>query len=56
MRQISTKGGTRWRCIESIKAIKKTAAERDAFGKKVSTQNAQALSDKLKNISNKSPT
>jgi hypothetical protein len=49
MRQISTKGGTRWRCIQSIKAIKKTAAERDAFGKQVSAINAEAWSAKLKN-------
>jgi hypothetical protein len=35
MRQISTKGGTRLRCIQSIKAIKKTAEERDAYGKQI---------------------
>jgi hypothetical protein len=55
MRQISTKGGTRWRCIQSIKAIKKTAAERDAYGKQISAQNAEAWSTKLKSKTTKVP-
>jgi hypothetical protein len=55
MRQISTKGGTRWRCIQSIKAIKKTAAEKDAYGKQISAQNAEAWSAKLKSETSKVP-
>jgi hypothetical protein len=46
MRQISTKGGLKWRCIKSIKAIKKTVAERDAFGRNVSAINAELASSK----------
>jgi hypothetical protein len=53
MRQITTKGGTRWRCIKSIQAIKKTAAERDAYGKQVSAQNAEAWSAKMKSKTSK---
>jgi len=48
MRQIFTKGGNRWRCIKSIQAIKKTAAERDAFGKRVSAANTEMQSLKAK--------
>jgi len=44
MRQIFTKGGNRWRCIKSIQAIKKIAAERDAFGKRVSAANTEMQS------------
>jgi hypothetical protein len=55
MRQISTKGGTRWRCIQSIKAIKKTAEERGAYGKKISAQNAEAWCAKLNSKTTKVP-
>ena len=48
MRQIFTKGGNRWRCIKSIQAIKKTAAERDDFGKRVSAANTEMQSLKAK--------
>jgi hypothetical protein len=48
MRQVFTKGGMKWRCIKSIQAIKKTAAERDAFGKMVSSANAELRSVKAK--------
>ena len=48
MRQMHTKAGTKWRCIKSIQAIKKTTAERDAFGKQVTAMNSGALSAKLK--------
>lgn len=50
-----TKAGARWRCIKSIKAIKKTVAERDAFGKQVTAMNSGALSAKLKAQASKSP-
>jgi len=39
MRKIAVKNGRRWRCIKSIHAAKKTAEERDAFGKMVSAAN-----------------
>ena len=40
MRQIHTKAGSRWRCIKSIAATKRSVAERDAFGKQVTTMNS----------------
>jgi hypothetical protein len=39
MRQIETKGGKKWRCIKSIEATKINSAQRDAFGKTVTTIN-----------------
>lgn len=48
MRLIQTKGGARWRCIKSIEATKKSAAERDAFGKMVTAANAALSSRKMK--------
>lgn len=39
MRQIETKAGKKWRCIKSILATKITSAQRDAFGKAVTTIN-----------------
>ena len=50
MRQVATKRGKMWRCIKSIQASKKTAAERDAFGKQVSKANAEIWSAKLRVI------
>ena len=40
MRQIHTKGGSRWRCIKSIEATKRNVKERDAFGRQVTTINS----------------
>ena len=40
MRQIETKNGKKWRCIQSIEATKKSAAQRDAFGKSITDINA----------------
>jgi hypothetical protein len=39
MRQIETKGGKKWRCVQSIQATKKDAAQRDAFGRSITTIN-----------------
>jgi hypothetical protein len=39
MRQIETKGGKKWRCIRSIQVIKKSSAQRDAFGKTATSIN-----------------
>jgi hypothetical protein len=39
MRQIETKVGKKWRCIKSIQATRKSATQRDAFGKTVTTIN-----------------
>ena len=36
MRLVVTKGGKRWRCIESIAASKNGRLERDAYGQQVS--------------------
>ncbi|TRZ89779.1 MAG: hypothetical protein D4R84_17280 [Rhodocyclaceae bacterium] len=35
MRQIETKNGKKWRCIQSIQATKKSTEQRDAFGKSI---------------------
>jgi len=48
MRQVKTGAGMRWRCIKSIQAIKKTVAERDAFGKLVTANNSKHQSTKSK--------
>lgn len=39
MRQIETKAGKRWRCLKSILATKRSVAERDTFGRRVSAEN-----------------
>ena len=39
MRQIETKSGRKWRCIKSIEATRISSAQRDAFGKTVTTIN-----------------
>ena len=45
MRQLRTKGGSRrWRCIESIRATKRSVAERDAFGRQVTAMNSNKQS------------
>lgn len=46
MQQIETKSGKRWRCKKSIVSIKKTVAQRDAFGKENSQANVFWSSDK----------
>jgi hypothetical protein len=48
MRQIETKGGKKWRCIQSIQATKKTSAQRDAFGKTVSAINSSENQARIK--------
>ena len=48
MRLLQTKGGSRWRCIKSIEATKKSTAERDAFGKLVSAANAELSSARMR--------
>ncbi len=48
MRQIETKGGKKWRCIQSIQATKKTSAQRDAFGKTVSAINSAENQARIK--------
>lgn len=39
VRQVATKAGKRWRCHKSIAATKAGAAEREAFGQRVSELN-----------------
>jgi len=48
MRLIATKGGSKWRCLKTIQAVKKTTAERDAFGKKVREEKAALRAPKQK--------
>ena len=52
MRQITTKGGKRWRCIKSIEATKRGTAERDAFGQRVSAMNKAEAQSKARLILN----
>ena len=48
MRQIETKNGKKWRCIQSIEATKKSAAQRDAFGKSVTAMNTSENQARVK--------
>ena len=48
MRQIETKGGKKWRCIQSIQATKKSSAQRDAFGKSVTAINSSENQARVK--------
>ena len=45
MRQITTKGGKRWRCIKSIEATKQGREAREAYGRQMTeTNKAEARS------------
>jgi hypothetical protein len=48
MRQIASKTGKKWRCIQSIQATKKSSAQRDAFGKTVSATNSSENQARIK--------
>jgi hypothetical protein len=48
MRQISTKGGKRWRCIKSIEAAKVEIAKRDAFGRRITESNKAEAQARLR--------
>lgn len=48
MRQIDTKGGKRWRCIKSIEATKRSAAEREAFGRQMTAINKAEAQSKAR--------
>ena len=48
MRQIQTKGGSRWRCIKSIMATRRGVAERDAFGRQVTAINSSEQRARMK--------
>jgi len=52
MRQIETKAGKRWRCIRSIQATKRSTAERDGFGKRVSAENKADAQSKARLMQN----
>lgn len=54
MRLMVTKTGKRWRCIKSIEATKKSQAEREAFGKRVSEINKAEASSKAKQLNQSS--
>jgi hypothetical protein len=55
MRQIETKGGRKWRCIRSIEATKINRAQRDAFGKAVTTINKSENQARIKARLNAEP-
>lgn len=42
MRRILTRQGERWRCIASLEAARRPAAERDEFGRLQTAQNREA--------------
>ena len=46
MRRVHGKTGSRWRCIRSIQATKRSVAERDAYGKRVSEINSAERRDR----------
>jgi hypothetical protein len=49
MRQIETKNGKKWRCIQSIQATKKKSTEqRDAFGKSITAINTSENQARVK--------
>lgn len=48
MRHVHTRTGSRWRCIKSIQASKRSVAERDAFGRKVTAINSDKQSARVK--------
>jgi hypothetical protein len=52
MRQIETKTGKRWRCIKSIEATKRSTAERDGFGRRVSAENKAGAQSKARLMQN----
>jgi hypothetical protein len=52
MRQIETKAGKRWRCLKSIHATKRSTAERDGFGKRVSAENKAEAQSKARLVLN----
>jgi hypothetical protein len=47
MRLVASKTGKRWRCAQSIAAAQVSAAEREAFGRKVSEENKNQQRAKL---------
>ncbi len=47
MRRIHSNTGSRWRCNRSIQATKRSVAERDAFGKRVTEINSAERRDKV---------
>ncbi len=52
MRQIETKAGKRWRCLKSIEATKRSKAERDAFGRRVTADNKVEAQSKARLVLN----
>lgn len=47
MKLVVSKSGKRWRCAQSIAAAQVSAAEREAFGRKVSEENKNQQRAKL---------
>jgi len=50
MRQLSTKGGRKWRCIKSIEASRQGRSEREAFGRQTTSINKAEMQAKLRII------
>jgi hypothetical protein len=48
MKQLVTKTGSRWRCIKSIEAVKRSKDERDQYGREVSAANQAEASGRAR--------
>jgi len=48
MKLLVTKTGSRWRCIKSIEAVKRSKEERDAYGRQVSAANQAEASGRAR--------
>ena len=48
MKLLVTKTGSRWRCIKSIEAVKRSREERDQYGRQVSAANQAEASGRAR--------
>ncbi len=48
MKLLVTKTGSRWRCIKSIEAVKRSKDERDQYGRQVSAANQSEASSRAR--------
>ncbi|GAB1393117.1 hypothetical protein MASR1M60_12800 [Rhodocyclaceae bacterium] len=48
MKLLVTKTGSRWRCIKSIEAVKRSKEERDQYGRQVSAANQAEASGRAR--------
>jgi hypothetical protein len=48
MKLLVTKTGSRWRCVKSIEAVKRSKEERDQYGRQVSALNQAEASGRAR--------